>query len=113
MDDKHAYYSYFGQASSLYKIGHYQEAIQLFTFATLNAETDTQRAYALYNLANSHFRTGNFSSAIKTYQDVLRYQPNNKACLQNMETSQTLLANIKQRLNKEKYINLKKDKKMD
>ena len=104
MDDKHAYYSYFGQASSLYKMGHYQEAIHLFTFATLNAENDTQRADALYNLANSHFRTGNFSSAIKTYQDVLRYQPNNKACLKNMETSQTLLANIKQRLNDEQKI---------
>ena len=104
MDDKHAYYSYFGQASSLYKMGHYQEAIHLFTFATLNAENDTQRADALYNLANSHFRTGNFSSAIKTYQDVLRYQPNNKACLKNMETSQTLLANIKQRLNEEQKI---------
>ena len=104
MDGKRAYYSYFGQASSLYKAGHYQEAIQQFTFAILNAENDYQRANALYNLANSHFRTGNYSSAIKTYQDVLRYQPNNEACLHNMKTSQTLLASIKQRLNEKQKI---------
>lgn len=104
IDDKRAYYSYFGRASSLYKIGHYQEAIQHFTFAILNSENDNQRADALYNLANSHFRTGNFSSAIKTYQDVLRYQPSNRVCLQNMKTSKILLASIEHRLKEEQKI---------
>ncbi|MCK5386291.1 MAG: VWA domain-containing protein, partial [Gammaproteobacteria bacterium] len=46
------YHSHLGQANSLYKMGHYQKAIQQFTFAVVNAKSDTQRANALYNLAN-------------------------------------------------------------
>ena len=98
------YHSYLGQANSLYKIGHYQEAIQQFTFAILNAKSDSQRANALYNLANSYFRTGNFSLAINTYKDVLRYQPENKACLHNLSVSEVLKTNIEQRIKEEEKI---------
>lgn len=102
--NKRIYSSYLGRANSLYKMGHYQDAIQQFTFATLNAENDMQRAKALYNLANSYFRTGDFSSAIRTYEDVLRYQPNNKFCLHNIATSKILLESIKQRIKEEQKI---------
>ena len=99
--DNRTYFSYLGQANSLYKMGYYQEAIQQFTFAILNAKNDTQRANALYNLANSYFRTGNFSLAINTYKDVLRYQPENKVCLHNLSVSEILKKNIEQRLKEE------------
>lgn len=92
------YVGKFGQGNSLYKMGHYKKAIQQFVSAILSAKTDTQRASALYNLANSYFRTGQFSSAIMTYKDVLRYQPDNKACLYNINISQALIKNIEQRL---------------
>lgn len=102
-----AYYGYLGQADSLYKMGHYQKAIRQYTVAILNAQDDRQRAKALYNLANSYFRTGSFSSAINAYQDVLRYQPGNKACLYNINISQAIKKNIERRLKeKEKIIAL-------
>ena len=92
------YISYLGQANSLYKLGHYHKAIPQFTFAILSAQNDSQREVALYNLANSYFRTGDFSSAITTYNDVLRYQPKNKASLHNLKVSQILKRNIELRL---------------
>jgi len=99
------YPSYQGQGNSLYKMGHYNEAIQQFVVAALNARNNSERANSLYNLANSYFRTGNFTMAISTYQDVLRYQPDNKACLQNMKTSEVLKKNIEARIKaKEKII---------
>ncbi len=92
------YKSYFGQGNSLYKMGHYQKARSQFIQAVLNSKTDRQRANALFNLANTHFRTGNFSSSISLYQDVLRYQPNNTASLYNIEISKILIKNIELRL---------------
>ena len=98
------YVGQFGHGNSLYKMGHYKKAIPQFISATLSAKTDTQRANALYNLANSYFRTGQFSSAIMTYEDVLRYQPDNKACLYNIKVSQVLRENIERRLKEKEKI---------
>lgn len=91
------YPSYIGQANSLYKMGHYYKAIPQYIYATLNAKNNHQRTTALYNLANSYFRTGNFSSAIKTYEDVLRYSPENTASQYNIKISQKLKKNIELR----------------
>lgn len=91
------YRSHLGQGNSLYKRGHYQDAIQQFTFAIINAETDEQRVTALYNLGNSYFRTGKFKSAISTFNDALRYQPNHRASLANLNTSKVLLKAIERR----------------
>ncbi len=92
------YISYQGQGNSSYKMGDYNEAIQQFVIAALNARNITERANSLYNLANSYFRTGNFTLAISTYQDVLRYQPKNKACIKNIKTSRILKKNIEDRI---------------
>jgi Ca-activated chloride channel family protein len=98
------YQSYYGQASSLYKMGHYHKAAQQFILATLNAENGEQRVSALYNLGNSYFRTGNFTSAINIYQDVLRYQPNNMASLHNIKVSQVLKKNIELQIKEQEGI---------
>lgn len=98
IDTDRVYHSYLGQANSAYKMGHYLKSIQLFSFATLNAKNDMQRAKSLYNLGNSYFRTGNFTLAINTYNDSLRYQANNKACLYNIKISTILKKNLEQRL---------------
>ncbi|MCK4866084.1 MAG: VWA domain-containing protein [Gammaproteobacteria bacterium] len=92
------YNSYLGQANSLYKLGYYHKAIPQFTFALLSAKNDSQRAITLYNLANSYFRTGDFTSAITTYNDVLRYKPKDKSSLHNLKISKILKANIELRL---------------
>jgi len=91
------YRSHLGQGNSLYKRGHYQDAIQQFTFAIISAKTDSQRVTALYNLGNCYFRSGKFTTAIKTFNDVLRYQPNHSASLSNLNTSKVLQKAIEQR----------------
>lgn len=102
--DVEGYTGYLGQGNSLYKQGHYQEAIQQFTFATLNANTDDKRVAAIYNLANSYFRSGQFSLAITVYQDVLRYQPEHKASLYNLNVSQVLKENIEKRAKENEWV---------
>jgi len=92
------YRSHLGQGNSLYKRGHYQDAIQQFTFAIINAENDEQRVTALYNLGNCYFRSGQFTSAIATFNDALRYQPHHHASLSNLETSKILQKAIENRV---------------
>ena len=98
------YISYYGYGSSLYKMGHYQEAKRQYTQAILHAKSDTQRINALFNLANAHFRTGDFTSAISTYEDVLRYQAENSACLYNIKISRALKKNIELRINEQEAL---------
>lgn len=98
------YYGYLGQGNSLYKMGHYKKAIQQFTFAVLDSKNDSQRAGALYNLANSHFRTGDFLAAINTYKDTLRYQPTHRASIHNLQVSKILRKNLEQRIKEEQRI---------
>ncbi len=94
----------FGQGNSLYKMGHYKKAIRKFSLAILSATNNIQRTKALYNLANSYFKTGFFSMAIETYQDVLRYQPENKAAIYNINISKILKSNIERRVKEEERI---------
>lgn len=95
------YNGYLGQANSLYRQGYYHKAIKQFMNAVVNAENENQSVVALYNLANSYFRTGQFSLAISTYQDVLHYKPAHKSSLYNLKTSKILKKNIELRLKKQ------------
>ena len=92
------YRSHLGQGNSLYKRGHYQDAIQQFTFAIINAENDAQRVTALYNLGNGYFRSGQFTTAIATYKDALRYQPKHHASRSNLESSKVLQKALENRI---------------
>ncbi|HEC29190.1 MAG TPA: VWA domain-containing protein [Gammaproteobacteria bacterium] len=67
------YQARMGEAASAYQLKDYAHAITQFTQAFLVAGQDNERADALYNLANSFFRAGNYYSALSTYRDVLRY----------------------------------------
>ena len=98
------YKGYLGQANSLYRRGHYQSSIPKFTQAVLHARSDIQRAVVLFNLANAYFRTGDFSKAIDTYKDVLRYSPNHKESLYNIGISEVLKKNIELRNKEEQEI---------
>lgn len=98
------YKSYYGQGNSFYKMGHYQKAKVAYTQAILHSKSDTQRINALYNLANSHFRTGDFTSAIATFEDVLRYQAVNKTSLYNINVSRELKKNIELRLKEQEAL---------
>ncbi len=89
-----AYVGRFGEAASQYRMGNYRRAVQHFSVAVMMAETDQQRAAALYNLGNSQFKLGDYAGAIRIYKDVLIYRPGHKGTLTNLRFSQALLKEI-------------------
>jgi len=79
-----------GEGASAYRAGQYRDAIGPFTEAILAANDDRQRADALFNLANTHYRLEDYATAIDYYRDVLRYRPADAATSVNLDYAQAL-----------------------
>ncbi len=79
-----------GEGGSAYQLQQYDMAAQSFILATLAAADDAQRSTALFNLANSYFRAGNYAEAESIYEDVLRYQPVHPAAQLNLKYARAL-----------------------
>jgi Ca-activated chloride channel family protein len=90
------YIARMGEGSSAYKLKDHARAITQFTQAFLVAETDMQRANALYNLANSFFQVKNYASARTTYEDVLRYHQLHQHAQANLEFVKSVIASLAQ-----------------
>ncbi|BAO44936.1 VWA domain-containing protein [Thiolapillus brandeum] len=73
-----------GEASSAYQLGKYRDAVALFTQAVLDADTDQERANAVFNLANTHYRLENYEAAVATYQEALLYDPSSAGAQTNL-----------------------------
>ena len=73
-----------GEGSSAYRLGKYQEAVQIFTQAILDASNDTQRARAVFNLANSRYRLEDYGAAVALYRETRRYDPDDRAAQLNL-----------------------------
>lgn len=87
-----------GAGSSHYKLKNYNAAIRQFSKAVLVAEQDSDRAVALYNLANSYFKIGDYVTAVLVYRDVLRYRPEDKHTLHNLKLSMDLKTAVEERV---------------
>ncbi len=92
------YRGYMGEGISYYRLSDYQPAMRQFSQAVLAAANDKQRADAVFNLANTYFRTGDYRTAISLYQNTLLYQPQNKQAQYNLKFSQALQDDIDTRL---------------
>ncbi len=92
----------FGQGVSIYRLGDYSGAINQFTQAALQADTDRQRAMALYNLGNAYFQTGNYKAAIRVYRDVLAYDAHFTPASKNLALSEELQKIVEIRLQQQK-----------
>jgi Ca-activated chloride channel family protein len=79
-----------GEGDSAYQRHDYKIAAMHFIQATLDARTDSQRADALFNLANSYYKLQAYAQAAPIYQDVLRYRPGFDAAQVNLAYAQTL-----------------------
>jgi Ca-activated chloride channel family protein len=73
-----------GEASSAYRQARFHQAIALFTQAVLDANTDNQRAQAIFNLANSHYQLADYAAAVSLYREALRYDPGDGAARTNL-----------------------------
>ena len=81
-----------------YRAGQFDKAIQHFTQAVFDAETDEQRGRALYNMGNSYFQQADFVAATQLFKDSLNYRKNHLAARQNLLLSQTVQSALEQRL---------------
>lgn len=80
-----------GEGSSAYQLAQYRDAAQLFTQAVLDADNDADRAQALFNLANSHYRLEDYAAAQALYREVLRYEPDHHAAHNNLDFALAML----------------------
>jgi len=79
-----------GEGSSAYHLENYTAALQQFTLAVLAANSDAQRADALFNLGNSYYQLDRFAEAAVIYQDVTRYRTGDKAVKHNLQLARKL-----------------------
>jgi Ca-activated chloride channel family protein len=83
-----------GEGASAYRIEDYSRATTQFTRAFLMGVDDRQRANALYNLANSYFKKAQYELAQSTYEDVLRYLPDHRRALTNLDFVKSLITTL-------------------
>ena len=86
-----------GEGSSSYQLGKYDHAVRQFVRATLDANSDPQRADALFNLANTYFKLSRFQEAVAIYGDALRYRPQDEKITRNLAYAQALLKKAEER----------------
>jgi Ca-activated chloride channel family protein len=79
-----------GEGDSLYQLQQYAQAASVYIQAVLDADTDQQRAAALFNLGNSYFKQRAYTQAVSSYRDVLRYRPEFGAAQINLAYAQAL-----------------------
>lgn len=101
----HSYAGQLGLASAAYQAHDYNKAITFFIQASLAAQTDHQRAHALFNLANSYYKIDKYQHAANIYQDVLRYQPGFAPAKTNLSYALSL---IKQQKTPEKPVSVQR-----
>lgn len=77
-----------GEGAAAYRRGDYNHAAQTFTRAWLLAESDTQRADALYNLGNAELLAGRSERAVAAYEQVLRLRPKDENAASNLWLAQ-------------------------
>lgn len=84
------------EGASLYQLQQYPKAAVVYIQAVLDADSDPQRAAALFNLGNSYFKQQAYAQAVNTYRDVLRYQPTFAAAQTNLSYARALQQNAMQ-----------------
>lgn len=75
---------------SHYRAQAWQQAAASFIQATLDAQSDAQRARALFNLGNTYFKQAAYSEAAQVYADVLRYAHDWRAAQINLDYAKAL-----------------------
>lgn len=78
-----------GEGGSAYRLGAYAQALPIYQRAMLDANTDAQRAQALYNLGNAAFHLpGALREALDAYNASLALAPGNAAALRNLHLAE-------------------------
>ena len=83
-----------GEGAAAYRRKDYVYAGKQFTLALLQADNNTRRADALFNLGDSDFYAGNLIAAADAFDGVLRYRPNDQRAQNNLAHVRSTLARL-------------------
>jgi len=84
------YEGHLGSGVTYYLSNKMYDAAKEFQQAVLSADNDHQRANAIYNLANTQFRLGDYEMAIQLYQNTLVHNPDFPSAQNNLKLAQTI-----------------------
>jgi len=90
-----------GKGASHYRLRQFEEAKAAFFESAQKTESPELKAQALYNAGNSMVQLGQYKEAIKTYEDSIKLNPNDKEARDNLEYVKRLLEQQKQNENKD------------
>jgi Ca-activated chloride channel family protein len=79
-----------GEAACHYHLKQYPKAAVIYIQAALAANSDAQRAAALFNLGNSYYKQADYVRAARVYRDTLRYRPGFAAAKTNLAYAEAL-----------------------
>jgi len=79
-----------GSGVAYYLSNKMYDAAREFQKAVLIAGDEDQRANAIFNLANTQFRLGDYEMAIQLYQNTLLYNPDFAPAQNNLKLAQTI-----------------------
>ncbi len=83
------YHGALGAGSSAYQLNDWESAVYYFRQAAWLAQTDLERASALFNLGNSYYQVQLFQPAIQAYQQALLYHPKHSKARHNLALAHT------------------------
>lgn len=92
------YTAFLGTGNALYRQNNYVQAIQPYTRAVLTALSDKQRAIAIYNLANTYYKLGDYSESIHLYRDALKYNRHFEKARVNLVYAKAIDSKVKKAL---------------
>lgn len=81
-----------GEGAAAYRRQDYLYAVRQFTAALLQADSDGQRAAALFNLGNSYYQAGNYGAAADAFQGALTLRPDHRDAGNNLALAAGKLA---------------------
>lgn len=77
--------AHYNLGNSLYKNKLYDQAAAEYQKAQKLTNNPDEKAASLYNLGNTYLQNGNTEQAVNSYKNALKYDPNNKAILKNLQ----------------------------
>ncbi len=100
-----------GAGSAYYRQGKFEEALGEFFEAATKADAPKDKAESLYNTGNALAQLKRYDDAIKSYEDSLRYVPEDKDAQENLAYVKLLLEQQKKQDEDKKNQDDKKDQK--
>lgn len=103
----------FNLGDAYYKQERYDEAIQTFQSAYLNARSDEEKAKIFHNIGNSFLKSQKIKESIGAYKEALKLNPNDQETKYNLSYALEMLKNPDQNQQQNQQNDQNKDEKQD